>query len=193
MGCLSRMRGNLHVRFLGEGVAVRPPPYPTDAVSSILIARSRSRRKSQPNRLAFSFLNGRRDLHMTDFLDYQVATVGVAGFPVPVTGLTSGETNGGLYSVFIAPGIALHVAEDEVNQSGFTARQFLEQCSELAAMKVAKSDPSLAATMTLFDLVAALHFCLATKRETEEDARRSIAILLNARKDLLELVRGKTH
>lgn len=114
MGCLSRMRGNLHVRFLGEGVAVRPPPYPTDAVSSILIARSRSRRKSQPNRLAFSFLNGRRDLHMTDFLDYQVATVGVAGFPVPVTGLTSGETNGGLYSVFIAPGIALHVA----NRSG---------------------------------------------------------------------------
>ncbi len=130
---------------------------------------------------------------MTDFLDYQVATVGVAGFPVPVTGLTSGEPHGGLYSVFIAPGIALPVAEDEVNQSGFTARQFLEQCSELAAMKVAKSDPSLAATMTLFDLVAALHFCLATKRETEEDARRSIAILLNARKDLLELVRGKTH
>ena len=40
-GCLSRMRGNLHVRFLGEGVAARPPPYPTDAVSSILIARSR--------------------------------------------------------------------------------------------------------------------------------------------------------
>ena len=60
-------------------------------------------------------------------------------------------------------------------------------------MKAVKSDPSFAASMTLFDLVAALHFCLATRRETEEDARRSIAILLNARKDLLELVRGKTH
>lgn len=130
---------------------------------------------------------------MTDFLDYQVATVGVAGFPVPVTGLTSGESNGGLYSVFIAPGVAVHVAADEVNQSGFTARQFIEKCSEHVAMKVAKTDPSLAPSMTLFDLVAALHFCLATQRETEEDARRSIAILLNARKDLLELVRGKTH
>ena len=40
MGCLSRMRGNLHVRFLGEGVAVRPPPYPPCAVGSIPIARS---------------------------------------------------------------------------------------------------------------------------------------------------------
>ena len=130
---------------------------------------------------------------MTDFLDYQVATVGMAGFPVPVTGLTSGETNGGLYSVFIAPGLAVHVAADEVNQAGFTARQFLEQCADHVAMKVAKSDSSLAASMTLFDWVAALHFCLATRRETEEDARRSIAILLNARKDLLELVRGKTH
>ena len=130
---------------------------------------------------------------MTDFLDYQVATVGVAGFPVPVTGLTSGETNGGLYSVFIAPGLAVHVAADELNQAGFTARQFLEQCTDHAAMKAVKSDPSFAASMTLFDWVAALHFCLATRRETEEDARRSIAILLNARKDLLELVRGKTH
>lgn len=130
---------------------------------------------------------------MTDFLDYQVATVGVAGFPVPVTGLTSGESNGGLYSVFIAPGVAVHVAADEVNQSGFTARQFLEQCADHPALKVAKSDPALAGAMSLFDLVAALHFCLATKRETEDDARRSIAILMNARKDLLELVRGKTH
>jgi hypothetical protein len=26
---LSRMTGNCHVRFLGEGVAVMPPPYPT--------------------------------------------------------------------------------------------------------------------------------------------------------------------
>jgi hypothetical protein len=25
------MRGNSHVRFLGEGVAVRPSPYPTTA------------------------------------------------------------------------------------------------------------------------------------------------------------------
>ena len=61
MGCLSRMRGNLHVRFLGEGVAVRPPPYPPDAVSSILIARSNrirgissiSNQLGQPIRLAF--------------------------------------------------------------------------------------------------------------------------------------------
>ena len=27
--CLSRMKGNFHVRFSGEEVAVRPPPYPT--------------------------------------------------------------------------------------------------------------------------------------------------------------------
>ena len=40
MGCLSRMRGNLHVRFLGEGVTVRLPPYPPRAVGSIPIARS---------------------------------------------------------------------------------------------------------------------------------------------------------
>ena len=40
MGCLSRMQGNLHVRFLGEGVAVRPPPYPPDAEGSIPFARS---------------------------------------------------------------------------------------------------------------------------------------------------------
>ena len=40
VGCLSRMRGNSHVRFLGEGVAARLPPYPTRAVGSIPIARS---------------------------------------------------------------------------------------------------------------------------------------------------------
>jgi hypothetical protein len=28
-GGLSRMRGNSHVRFSGEGAAERPPPYPT--------------------------------------------------------------------------------------------------------------------------------------------------------------------
>ena len=130
---------------------------------------------------------------MTDLLDYQVATVGVAGFPVPVTGLTSGEANGGLYSVFIAPGIAVHVAADEVNQSGFTARQFLERCVDHAALRVVKSDPALAGSLTVFDLVAALHFCLASKRETAEDARRSIEILMNARKDLIKRVRGMTH
>ena len=130
---------------------------------------------------------------MTDFIDFQVATVGVAGFPVPVTGLTSGELNGGLYSVFIAPGIALHVAKDEVNQSGFTARQFLEQCDGHAALKAVKSDRVLAGSMTVFDLIAGLHFCLVTKRETEEDARRSIQMLLNARKDLVKLVRGRMH
>ena len=42
MGCLSRMRGNSHVRFLGEGVAARLPPYPPRAVGSIPIARSTS-------------------------------------------------------------------------------------------------------------------------------------------------------
>lgn len=130
---------------------------------------------------------------MTDFLDFQVATVGVAGFPVPVTGLASGELNGGLCSVFIAPGIAVHVAEDEVNRAGFTARQFLEQCSAHAALKVVKSDPALAASMTVFDVVAALHFCLATKRDSEEEARRSIRLLLNARKDLIDMVRARTH
>ena len=26
---LSRVRGNSHARFLGEGVAATPPPYPT--------------------------------------------------------------------------------------------------------------------------------------------------------------------
>ena len=130
---------------------------------------------------------------MTDFLDLQVATVGVAGFPVPVTGLISGEPNGGLYSVFIAPGIALHVAADEVNQSGFTARQFLEQCNDHAALMAVKSDRVLAGSMTIFDLIAALHFCLATRRETLADARRSIEVLLNARKDLIEQVRGRMH
>ena len=135
----------------------------------------------------------RRIRYVTDFLDYQVATVGVAGFPVPVTGLTSGEANGGLYSVFIAPGVALHVAVDEVNQSGFTARQFLERCNDHAASRVVKSDPVLAGSMTVFDLIAALHFCLATKRETDEDVRRSIQALLNARKDLVELMRKTTH
>lgn len=63
MGCLSRMRGNLHVRFLGEGVAARPPPYPPRAVGSIPIARSTSNtsrllicsRKANLQRLAFSF------------------------------------------------------------------------------------------------------------------------------------------
>ena len=34
------MRGNLHVRFLGEGVAARRPPYPTVNVGSIPITRS---------------------------------------------------------------------------------------------------------------------------------------------------------
>src|SRR5574343_771341 len=61
MGCLSRMQGNLHVRFLGEGVAVRPPPYPPRAVGSIPIARSTSssgrslicKRKSQPSAVGF--------------------------------------------------------------------------------------------------------------------------------------------
>ena len=33
--CLSRMRGNSPVRFLGEGVAARPPPYPTCDASRI--------------------------------------------------------------------------------------------------------------------------------------------------------------
>ena len=40
MGCLSRMRGNLHVRFLGEGVAARPSPYPTHDEGSIPFTRS---------------------------------------------------------------------------------------------------------------------------------------------------------
>lgn len=130
---------------------------------------------------------------MNDFLDFQVATVGVAGFPVPVTGLTSGELNGGLYSVFIAPNIALHVAADEVNQSGFTARQFLEKCNDHAALQVVNSDAVLAGSMTVFDLIAALHFCLATKRESEEHVRRSVQALLNARKDLIQLVRARMH
>ena len=34
------MRGNLHVRFLGEGVAARRPPYPTAYDGSIPFARS---------------------------------------------------------------------------------------------------------------------------------------------------------
>jgi hypothetical protein len=34
------MRGNLHVRFLGEGAAARRPPYPTVNVGSIPITRS---------------------------------------------------------------------------------------------------------------------------------------------------------
>src|SRR5262245_3343297 len=38
--CLSRMQGNLHVRFLGEGVAARLSPYPTDEEGSTPFARS---------------------------------------------------------------------------------------------------------------------------------------------------------
>ncbi len=34
------MQGNLHVRFLGEGVTVRSPPYPPAYVGSIPITRS---------------------------------------------------------------------------------------------------------------------------------------------------------
>ena len=49
MGCLSRMRGNLHVRFLGEGAAARPPPYPRDDEGSIPFTRSsRIPQKGQP-------------------------------------------------------------------------------------------------------------------------------------------------
>jgi hypothetical protein len=36
------MRGNMHVRFLGEEMAARPSPYPTDGVGSIPITRSTS-------------------------------------------------------------------------------------------------------------------------------------------------------
>jgi hypothetical protein len=130
---------------------------------------------------------------MTDLLDFEVATVGVAGFPLPVTGLTSGEATGDLVSVYIAPGVALHVPAAEVNASGFTARQFLENCSDHAALRAIKADPELASSMTLFDLIAALHFCLAMKRGGDDEARRSIRILLNARKDLIEKVRVQVH
>lgn len=130
---------------------------------------------------------------MTDFLDYEVATVDVAGFPLPVTGLTSGVITGALASVYIAPGIALHVAASEVNVSGFTARQFLENCSDHAALRAIKTDPELAKSMTLFDLIAALHFCLAMKRGGDGEVGRSIRILLNARKDLVERVRAQVH
>jgi hypothetical protein len=34
------MRGNLHVRFLGEGVAARRPPHPTYDEGSIPFTRS---------------------------------------------------------------------------------------------------------------------------------------------------------
>lgn len=44
MGCLSRMRGNLHVRFLGEGVAVRLPPYPPHEEGSTPFTRSKKQR-----------------------------------------------------------------------------------------------------------------------------------------------------
>lgn len=130
---------------------------------------------------------------MTDFLDYEVATVGVANFPLPVTGLTAGTTTGGLASVYIAPGIALHVPTGEVNASGFTARQFLENCRDHVAIRAIKADMDLAKSMTVFDLIAALHFCLATKRDSESDALRSVRILCNARKDLIEQVRGQVH
>ena len=68
MGCLSRMQGNLHVRFLGEGVAARSPPYPPHEEGSIPFARSTelpeistiSRHSGQPIRLAFLLSGGRR-------------------------------------------------------------------------------------------------------------------------------------
>ena len=130
---------------------------------------------------------------MTDFLDYEVATVGVANFPLPVTGLTSGDTAGGLASVYIAPAIALHVPAVEVNLSGFTARQFLETYGDHAALRVIKADQELAKAITVFDLIAVLHFCLAAKRDREDEAKKSIQILLNARKDLIDLVRRQVH
>jgi hypothetical protein len=43
MDCLSRMQGNLHVRFLGEGGAARRSPYPTYDEGSIPFTRSKSR------------------------------------------------------------------------------------------------------------------------------------------------------
>ena len=53
MSCLSRMQGNLHVRFLGEGVTARSSPYPPRAVGSIPIARSIFSRKPASPKLAF--------------------------------------------------------------------------------------------------------------------------------------------
>ena len=38
---LSRMRGNSHVRFLGEGAAATPPPYPTKGRKKNLQERER--------------------------------------------------------------------------------------------------------------------------------------------------------
>ncbi|MBM4302002.1 MAG: hypothetical protein FJ121_10860 [Deltaproteobacteria bacterium] len=35
---MSRMRGNSHVRFLGEGVSVMGPPYPTLRISEPYLA-----------------------------------------------------------------------------------------------------------------------------------------------------------
>lgn len=35
-GCLSRMQGNLHVRFLGEAAAATPWPYPLTRLPLIL-------------------------------------------------------------------------------------------------------------------------------------------------------------
>jgi hypothetical protein len=40
------MQGNLHVRFLGEGVAARRPPYPTYDEGSIPFTRSNRSRRS---------------------------------------------------------------------------------------------------------------------------------------------------
>src|SRR3954451_23608960 len=42
--CLSWMRGNSHVQFLGEGVAVTPPPYPAKGVRSFVRPRPGSLR-----------------------------------------------------------------------------------------------------------------------------------------------------
>ena len=39
-GCLSRMQGNLHVRFLGGDMTVRSYPYPTAYEGSIPFTRS---------------------------------------------------------------------------------------------------------------------------------------------------------
>jgi len=41
-GCLSRMRGNLHVRFLGGRDTARYPSYPTSYEGSIPFTRSNS-------------------------------------------------------------------------------------------------------------------------------------------------------
>lgn len=61
--CLSRMQGNLHVRFLGEGVVATRPPYPIVSVKTTHTQSKISDRIRQTGAVAIRRLQDRADSH----------------------------------------------------------------------------------------------------------------------------------